>query len=150
MDWIIENPGQSLVTIGIVLLIVEMLLLGFSTFILTFVGLSTIVTGIAIAIGLLPSDLLTILVSNAVLASVFALLLWKPLKQFQNRQDTHAVKNDLIGLEFVLPDSIGPSTSCKHRLSGVEWQVKSATEISAETSVTIVKTDVGVLWVEAA
>lgn len=149
MDWLIDNPGQGLITLGFILLIIEMLVLGFSTFVLTFVGLSAIVSGIAISIGLIPGDLFSILISNALLASVFAALLWKPLKRFQNKQDTHVVKNDLIGIEFQLAEDIGGPVTSKQRMSGVDWAVKSEQSISSGTMVVVEKTDVGTLWVKA-
>ena len=46
MEFITNNAGESLITLGLVLLIIEVVLLGFSTFILTFVGLAAVVTGI--------------------------------------------------------------------------------------------------------
>ncbi len=148
MDFFINNPGQGLITLGIVLLIVEMAIMGFSTFVLTFVGLSAIVTGVLVYLGVLPSDLLTIVISNAVLASIFAILLWKPLKEFQNRKDTHTINNDLIGMDFVISEAISPAKTTTHRLSGVEWTIKSHVDIDANESVMVEKAEVGILWVK--
>lgn len=148
MEFFNSSPGESLITLGIVLLIIEMAIMGFSTFLLTFLGLSAIVSGILVYIGVLPADMLSIVISNAVLASIFAILLWKPLKEFQNRKDTHTIDNDLIGLDFVLSDAVGPSQSATQRLSGVDWMVKSHSEISANQSVVVEKAEVGILWVK--
>lgn len=147
MEWFTEHPSQSLLTLGIVLLIIEVVVMGFSTFILTFVGLSLIVTGGAVYLSILPSDIMTIVIANAVLSSLFALLLWKPLKQFQNKEDTNVVKNDLIGLTFVLESDIDVAVAATHRLSGVDWAVKSADPIASGTAVIVEKAEVGVLWV---
>lgn len=149
MNWLIENPAQSLITLGIVLLIIEVVVMGFSTFILTFVGLSAIISGALIYFGVLPETLFSILISNAVLSSLLAALLWKPLKQFQNNESKQTVKNDLIGIEFVVTADIDANTPSQHRLSGVDWQVKSLEPISAGSSVVVEKADVGVLWVKA-
>lgn len=147
MDFITNSPGESLITLGIVLLIIEVAVMGFATFVLTFLGLSAVVTGVLVYLGVLPSDLLTIVISNAVVASIFAAILWKPLKKFQNRQDTHTINNDLIGMDFVLTQAIGPSKTTTHRLSGIEWTIKSHVDIQANTQVAVEKAEVGILWI---
>ena len=111
MEFVTNNAGELLITLGLVLLIIEAALLGFSTFILTFVGLATVVTGILVYAGSLPVQLMPILLTTAICTTVFALILWKPLKRFQNRQDTHNVKNDFIGMEFVITEGIDAGTS---------------------------------------
>ena len=148
MDLITNNLGESLITFGIVLLIIEIVVLGFSTFVLTFLGLAAIVTGILVYMGVLPTGMLTIVISNALFASIFAALLWKPLKEFQNRKDTHTIDNDLIGLDFVLSEAISPSKSTTHRLSGIEWTIKAHGDIEANQSVVVEKAEVGILWVK--
>lgn len=148
MDLITNNLGESLITFGIVLLIIEITVLGFSTFVLTFLGLAAIVTGILVYMGVLPTGMLTIVISNALFASIFAALLWKPLKEFQNRKDTHTIDNDLIGLDFVLAEAISPSKTTTHRLSGIEWTIKAHSDIEANQSVVVEKAEVGILWVK--
>ena len=147
MEWFLNNPSQSLITMGIVLLIIEVVVMGFSTFILTFIGLSLVITGTGVYLGMLSGDLMTIVISNAIVASVVAIVLWKPLKRFQNKVDTTPVSNDLVGITFTLAQDIDASTAGKHRLSGVEWQVKSHSAITAGSNVIVDKAEVGVLWV---
>lgn len=150
MEFITNNAGELLITLGLVLLIIEAALLGFSTFILTFVGLATVVTGILVYAGSLPVQLMLILLTTAICTTVFALILWKPLKRFQDRKDTHNVKNDFIGMEFVITESIDVGSSTMHKLSGIQWQVKSKEAIPAGASVAVVNTEVGILWVKPA
>jgi len=148
MEWFTSHPSQFLITLGIVLLIIEVVIMGFATFILTFVSLSLIVTGGLVYLGVLPSDIMTVVISNAVLASLFALVLWKPLKQFQNKKEpNNVVKNDLIGLSFTLDADIDVSASGKHRLSGVDWTIKSNEAIVSGSLVVVEKAEVGTLWV---
>lgn len=147
MDWLANNPGQALITLGITLLIIEVVIMGFSTFLLTFFGLSAIVSGIAVYFGLLSNDLLTIVISNTVLAALFATLLWKPLKNLQNTNVSDNTKSDLEGLEFTLTSDLSQTSSSNHRLSGVDWQVKSHTEIASGEQVIVEKAEVGTLWV---
>ncbi len=149
MDWVTNNPGQALMTLGILLLVIEMLVMGFSTFLLTFFGLSAIVTGAAVYFGIIPSDLLTVVICSTIVAMIFAVVLWRPLKRFQNTKESATVKNDIIGLEFTLASTISHTESGSHRLSGVNWVVKSQHTISAGTDVIVEKTDVGTLWVVA-
>ncbi len=150
MEFVTNNAGELLITLGLVLLIIEAALLGFSTFILTFVGLATVVTGILVYAGSLPVQLMPILLTTAICTTVFALILWKPLKRFQNRQDTHNVKNDFIGMEFVITEGIDAGTSTTHKMSGVQWQVRSNATIPAGASVAVTATEVGILWVKPA
>ncbi|REL25430.1 NfeD family protein [Thalassotalea euphylliae] len=150
MELIANNAGESLVTLGLLLLIIEVAVLGFSTFILTFIGLALLVAGSLVLGGMLPVQLMPIVLTTAILTTVFALILWKPLKRFQNRQDTHKVKNDFIGMEFVLDKAIDSSTSTTHKLSGIDWQVKAKRAIPAGAKVVVIDTEVGELWVEPA
>lgn len=147
MDWITNTPGQALMAFGIILLTIEVVIMGFSTFILTFLGLSAIITGTGVHFNILPSDTLSILISNALLASLFAVLLWKPLKNFQNKEPQTTIKNDLIGLEFVLTQDINNLASGMYRFSGIDWTIKSHETIATGELVVVEKADVGTLWV---
>jgi len=149
VEIITNNIGESLVTIGILLLIIEVVVLGFSTFILTFVGLASLITGLLVFIGLITEQLMPIVLSITVFTTLFALTLWKPLKQFQNRQDRHTVKNDFIGVTFLLTADISEISTATHKLSGIEWQVKAKQSIPSGVQVRVVEAEVGTLWVEA-
>lgn len=149
MDWFTDNPGQALITLGILLLIIEIVVMGFSTFLLTFFGLSAIVSGIAVYWGILANDLLTIVISNTLLAALFAAVLWKPLKNLQNNKTATATKSDLEGLEFTLNSPVSKNQTSHHRLSGVEWVIKSSSPIEAGEQVIVEKAEVGTLWVKA-
>ncbi|REL30913.1 NfeD family protein [Thalassotalea euphylliae] len=150
MELIANSAGESLVTLGLLLLIIEVAVLGFSTFILTFVGLALVVAGSLVLTSLVPVQLMPIVLTIAIFTTIFAAILWKPLKRFQNRQDTHKVKNDFIGMEFVLDKEIDATSSATHKLSGIDWQVKAKQAIPAGTKVVVTDTEVGELWVEPA
>ncbi|MFT5811071.1 MAG: hypothetical protein ACI9KM_001835, partial [Rubritalea sp.] len=45
MDWLSNNLAQSLIIAGLALLVIEVVVLGFSTFVLFFVGLAAVITG---------------------------------------------------------------------------------------------------------
>jgi membrane protein implicated in regulation of membrane protease activity len=57
------------------------------------------------------------------------------------------VKSDLIGHSFVLERDIAPGGHGKHRMSGVEWKVRSDAPLKAGAHVQVVKVDVGELTI---
>ena len=56
MIWLSENLSGILIFLGIALLAVEMLVFGFSSFILFFIGLACLITGLLIFLGLLAAS----------------------------------------------------------------------------------------------
>jgi hypothetical protein len=54
MNWISNNLPESLIMAGLALLLIEVVVLGFSTFVLFFVGLAALVAGGLMAVGVLP------------------------------------------------------------------------------------------------
>lgn len=148
-SWLTSNFATLLIVIGIALLIVEVAVLGFSVFILFFIGLACIVTGLLTAVGLLPGTLVASFGSVAVLSLAFALALWKPLKRLQNSGISHEVRGDFIGHSFMLEQDVSAVTFGTHRFSGVQWKVKSAVPLKAGTWVEVVHVEVGELSVAA-
>ena len=45
MNWISNNLSESLIMAGLALLVIEVVILGFSTFVLFFVGLAALIAG---------------------------------------------------------------------------------------------------------
>jgi len=147
MEWLASNFSTLLVFLGIVLLVIEVGLLGFSVFILFFVGLACIATGGIIMLGLLPDTLAAAFGSIAVFSLLFAVALWKPLKKMQDSTDSHSVKGDFIGHAFRLEQDVSKQRYGTYRLSGVDWKVCSDVLIQAGAEVEIVKVEVGLLTV---
>ena len=79
-----DNMAEILMVAGLAALIIEVAVLGFATFVLLFLGASLLITGLAMTVGLLDTTLVTALWSNALLTTVLALGLWKPLRRMQN------------------------------------------------------------------
>lgn len=148
MAWLTDNLPILLIIIGIALLAVEVGVFGFSVFLLFFVGLACIVTGIMMQF-LIPATLTWGLIMVAVLSITFAVSLWKPLKKMQNSSGSPntQVKSDLIGHSFVLDRDIVAGGHAKHRMSGVEWKVRSDAPLKAGAHVQVVKVDVGELTI---
>ena len=148
MDYIFLHLPQALVVLGLTLLAIEILVLGFSTFVLFFVGLGTIFTGILMALGLLPETMLNALLATAISSTVVALISWQPMKRLQNKGEIHQVKNGMIGEQFTLAEDLPLGKTITHRYSGINWQVKANVTLLAGTEVKITEMQVGLLTVE--
>jgi membrane protein implicated in regulation of membrane protease activity len=153
MQWFSEHYAETLLVIGIVLLAIEVVVLGFSTFFVFFIGLATIVTAVLVYFGIVPETWLASLLSIAVFTAVFAVLLWSRLKALQSSVDTKRADNDLVGHSFVCPADIEPTLPLaqmpSYEYSGIRWQLLSDTPIKAGTKVKVVQTDVGILHIVA-
>ena len=146
MNWLNDNLATLLLIIGIALLAIEVGVFGFSVFLLFFVGLACIVTGVMMWI-LIPETLPWGLGMVAVLSVTFAAVLWGPLRRMQNTGGKSDVTNDLVGHSFVLERDLAPGMHGKHRMSGVEWKLRSDVALKAGTPVQVVKVDVGELTI---
>jgi inner membrane protein len=118
-------------------------------FVLFFVGLASIVTGLLMAVGVLPSTMIVAFAAVAVLSGVFAFTLWQPLKGMQGSGIAQSVQGDFVGQTFVLASNVSPFLHSSHRLSGVNWKVRAEEIITAGTMVEVTKVDVGELTVRA-
>jgi len=149
MEYILTHLPQTLVVLGLIFLVIEVLVLGFSTFVLLFVGVGTIITGLLMALGFLPETLVNALLATAVISSLVALVSWKPMKRMQNSVEAHQVENGMVGEKFTLEEDLHLGKTVSHRYSGIDWEVKSKQALTAGTEVKIVNMQVGVLTVEA-
>lgn len=145
-----DHLAQWLIALGLLALVVEVAVLGLSSFILVFLGLSLTVSGGLMALGILPETLVTAIWSNALLSGIAALVLWKPLKQLQENRQTESVRGDFAQESFILEADVDISGKSERKYSGISWKLKSQTPISAGTEVRVIKVEVGTLWVEAA
>ena len=149
MTWLTDNFATLLVVLGVLLLVLEVAAFGFSLFILFFIGLACILAGILMALGVLPQTLVVAFGSVAVLTLVLAFALWKPLKRMQDHGGNKEIRRDFIGDSFTLASPVSSTQTSLHRMSGVDWKVKSDVPISAGTIVEVVKVEVGELTVAA-
>jgi membrane protein implicated in regulation of membrane protease activity len=149
MEWLASNFASLLIFCGIVLLVIEVGLLGFSVFLLFFIGLACITTGALIMLGLVPHTLAAAFGAIAVLSLLYAVALWKPLKKIQDSTDSHAVKGDFIGHSFRLDQDVSSQRYGSYRMSGIDWNVRSDAPLAAGTEVEIVRVEVGLLTVAA-
>ncbi|MGK0370820.1 MAG: hypothetical protein ACJAW1_001061 [Glaciecola sp.] len=152
MDWFANNLIQTVLVIGIVLLIVEVAVLGFSTFFLLFAGLAAVITSILMWVGLIPETFVYSLVSVSAFTVLFAVLLWKPMVSMQKSVDTTRATSDLVGYTFVLPEDIIVTAPIENKpmynFSGIQWRLESEADIVKGSVVKVWQIDVGVLWVK--
>lgn len=149
MDFFTNNLAQSLFVVGLILLVVEVTVLGFSTFVLFFVGLASMVTGALLYLDILPDSILSAMFSTGILTLIAALLLWKPLKRMQSNVSSKKIKSDFTDHRFILKEAVSSTQSPKHHYSGVEWALISDEPIAAGTKVEVTEAEVGKLHIKA-
>jgi membrane protein implicated in regulation of membrane protease activity len=150
MEWALNNLAESLLILGILLLVIEIVILGFSTFVLFFVGLSAVVTAGLLYVNIIPDSLAAAMMSTGVLTALSAVLLWKPLKNMQTQVDTTKAKGDLVGHSFILIEDVAPEMTPVYRYSGIDWKLKASEHIIAGTKVEVIEADVGVFHIKVA
>ena len=149
MNWVSNNLSESLIMAGLALLAIEAVVLGFSTFVLFFVGLAAVVAGGLMTVGLVPDSMLSALFSVGVLTALSAMILWRPLKSMQGNVESKKVTNDLVGHSFILNDAVSRTKNPVYRYSGVDWNLSSEQELSAGTLVEVTGVAVGQFIVQA-
>lgn len=149
MTLITNNLPEALMIFGVLALIIEVAVLGMSSFILLFLGLSLFASGLMMHFTLLDDSLTTALWSNTLITAGFALFLWKPLKRMQNNVDQKTVNSDFAELDFILDNKVDEQGLTTYVYSGVQWKLKSSQPLMAGTHVKVVKKEVGVMWVAA-
>tara|TARA_B100001057_G_scaffold486996_1_gene569038 strand:- start:164 stop:619 length:456 start_codon:yes stop_codon:yes gene_type:complete len=149
MNWINDNLSESLIIVGLALLVTEVVVLGFSTFVLFFVGLAAVLAGVLLAVGVVPDSMLSALSSLGVLTALLAIFLWRPLKSIQGKVESKKVTSDLVGHSFVLNEAVSMTKNPRYRYSGIDWSLSSEQELSAGTLVEVTAVAVGTFIVQA-
>ncbi|KZN44681.1 NfeD family protein [Pseudoalteromonas luteoviolacea] len=148
MELLSSNLPQTLIVVGLIALCVEVIVLGFATFVLFFLGLSLIISGTFMHFEVFEPTLLNALWINALITTLLAVVLWKPLKNMQEQQELKSVNSDFADLQFALEQDLNADSQVYYQYSGIEWQVKSKSDIPKGTLVKVIEKSVGVLWVE--
>lgn len=149
MDWAFNNLAESLLILGILLLVIEVAVLGFSTFVLFFVGCAALVSAALLYIGIVPDTLLAAMLSTGIFTALLAVLLWKPLKNMQTQVDTTKAKGDLVGHSFTLVEDVAPELTPIYRYSGIDWRLIATEHLVSGTKVQVVEADVGIFHIKA-
>jgi len=147
------NMETVLVIIGIALMIVEIVVFGFGSLFLLFISLACFGTALLMFLHILPETALVAFMAVAAQSIGWAIVLWKPLRKLQNKQqDPEQQRSALDGLVFTLDRDIDTNHHGSHRYSGIVWEVRAADPeqcpMAAGTEVRVVKSSVGKLFVE--
>lgn len=118
-----QHHDQLLYAIAAVCLLLEMGVLGMSGPLL-FLALSCIVTGVLSTLGIISGWHIEILFVG-VLSMASAVLLWKPLKKFQNAKEAPNTSSDMIGRQLPVTLAITHNEG-RVAYSGIEWQARLA------------------------
>ena len=112
-------------TAGFVLLAIELLVLGFATGFVLFLGLAALLTGGLLWAGAIPSTGVAGIITFGFSSLFISALLWKPFKALQNKKAIPEKDNssDIIGHEFRLEQDISITLPGKVMYSGIQWQV---------------------------
>lgn len=143
-----SNIPQTLVTLGLLALIIEVLILGCSTLVLLFFGVAMLLTSGLIYIGLIDANWLSTISTLAIITLLLTIALWKPLKKSQNKSAQTEINSDFATIQFELEKDLLPSTLYHFNYSGIQWNIKSTSAIDKGVIVKVVKKEVGILWVE--
>ena len=144
------SVAECLVIIGVMMLLVEVLFFGFSTFFLFFIGLSCMITGFLMSVSIIPERTVYALSFVSIFSIILAFGFWKHLKSLQTPGDNNEIEVGLVGHKFELNSDLSPNKPSKYRYSGVDWIVKSSEAIKAGQTVKVINLDVGVLLVTKA
>jgi len=148
MELLTQNMAQSLLVAGLLVLVVEVFVLGFSTFFLFFLGLGLVGTGLIFFTGLVADTGTNAIIIVAIISSVSTVVLWQPLKKMQNKVDHKPVKGDMIGYRFELQQALAEKTSIDHQYSGINWKVSSDQALAAGDEVEVTEIGVGKMKVK--
>ena len=149
MENMLTDLPHMLLGAGILLLVAE-ILMGFTTILLLTLGLSLMATSGLMYMGVLSPDILDAFVSTAVIDVVLTAAMWAPMRRLQATKAPKNVTSDWIGDTFELESDVAPNAPGQSKFSGVVWKIKSTHTITAGTTVTIEKVEVGLLHVTPA
>ena len=154
IDYIQAHQAEFWIAVGFLLLAIEVLVMGFATLFLFFIGLGALVTGFLMMAGILPQTWTSGISSLGICSGIVAGALWQPLHRMQGKRTPKKdVSSDFTGLEFVLEQEVTFVAPGKKRYSGIEWKVEidkdaGVDRIPAGQRVTVTSVDVGLFRVK--
>ncbi len=146
----------SMVIFGISLIVIDAMFFGLGSFVLVFIGISMILTGVLTFLGLVPDTWEAQVMSSSLLTIAVAVVGWKPLKRLQApSQSVDEQPNIDGGMRFFLNADITIASPGEHEYSGVTWKVKidrrneTRERIEKGEEVVVTKSEVGALLVKS-
>lgn len=120
-EYFAQHQDHLLYTIAGICLVLELSVLGMSGPLL-FLALSCFLTGVMVTFGVINGWEMEVL-SVGVLAALSAVLLWKPLKKFQNAGGGRDTSSDMIGKVLPVTQAITRDQGTVS-YSGIDWQAR--------------------------
>ncbi len=130
IQYLLDNHDQTFYLIGGVSLVIELAVLGLGGPLLFF-GLAAFITGALSGLGVVSGWESEIFTAGACTA-ILAVVLWKPLKNFQNAGGGPDTSSDMIGLKVPVASDINRNSG-KIRYSGVNWNARLSSDAGVET-----------------
>ncbi|SEG25595.1 NfeD family protein [Marinobacterium lutimaris] len=151
MEFLASYLIEALAVLGIALLAIEVWVLGVSTLVLLFAGIALLLTSLSMYVGWIPDTWQWALIATTGFTVVTGLILWPIFKRIQrtSASDHKAVKSDLIGHSFYLPEDTSLQQPTTYRFSGVNWKLISQETLTKGTLVEVVDLQVGELFIRA-
>jgi len=129
MQYFLENPDHLWFLIAGLSFVMELSIMGLSGPLLFF-AIASLITGILVNFGLL-NDWQTQVLAVGILTAITALILWKPLKKFQNTKTATDNSSDMIGLRVPASADI-TATDGSIRYSGINWNARLSESCNVE------------------
>jgi len=119
--------------LGAVALIIEITILGAGSFVLLFMGIGALATGLLMALGLLPELWVAGAGAFGGLSCLFGVVLWRPLRRFSEGGVPRAGQSsDFLGIRFLLKEDLKAGEAVSLRYSGVTWSLVGSGLTGAE------------------
>lgn len=123
VSYFLENHDHLFYLIAGVSFIAELSLIGFGGPLLFF-AIASLLTGMLVSLGVISGWEIEVLVVG-ILTCLMALVLWKPLKNFQNSGGGSDTSSDMIGRQ-VMTSHIVTINDGRIRFSGIDWNARLA------------------------
>ncbi len=136
--------------IGIFFLLIEIVFLGFSTFVLFFLAIGCIATSFLLFLGTIPLAVDKALLATSLISVGSAVVLWRFLKQLTSEKNESQVDEGFVNHEFTLSETISRTSPGSYRYSSVTWQVVPYKDVALQAGmkVEVVSVEVGRFFVQ--
>ncbi|MBH96165.1 MAG: activity regulator of membrane protease YbbK [Gammaproteobacteria bacterium] len=136
--------------IGILFLLIEIVFLGFSTFVLFFLAIGCIATSFLLFLGTIPLAVDKALLATSLISVGSAVVLWRFLKQLTSEKNESQVDEGFVNHEFTLSETISRTSPGSYRYSSVTWQVVPYKDVALQAGmkVEVVSVEVGRFFVQ--
>ena len=130
MQYFLDNPAHLWYLVAGISFVIELSIMGLSGPLLFF-AIGSLATGILVSLGMINGWQSEVLIVG-LLTAFTAIILWKPLKKFQNSKDKTDTSSDMIGLKVQASSDIS-KVSGSIRYSGIDWPARLADDVNVDS-----------------